>query len=35
MREETAAGVADLPSVSHLPDPKEGKAPEPAMAMQK
>jgi hypothetical protein len=28
--DETAAAVADLPSVSHLPDPKAGKVPEPA-----
>jgi hypothetical protein len=35
IRDNHEAGVDDLPSVSHLPDPKEGKAPEPAMAMQK
>ncbi|KAF2828343.1 hypothetical protein CC86DRAFT_380303 [Ophiobolus disseminans] len=28
--EEPAAAVADMPSVSHLPDPKDGKVPEPA-----
>lgn len=31
----TPAAVTDLPSVSHLPDPKDGKAPEPASPVQK
>jgi hypothetical protein len=26
-KEATKAAVADMPSVSHLPDPKDGKAP--------
>jgi hypothetical protein len=33
--EQAAAAVADMPSVSHLPDPKDGKAPEPAYATAK
>jgi hypothetical protein len=33
--DETAAAVADLPSVSHLPDPKDGKVPEPASPVLK
>jgi hypothetical protein len=33
--DETAAAVADMPSVSHLPDPKEGKVPEPASPVLK
>jgi hypothetical protein len=28
-RDDSAAAVADMPSVSHLPDPKDGKAPGP------
>jgi hypothetical protein len=32
IEEGPAAAVADLPSVSHLPDPNDGKAPEPAFA---
>jgi hypothetical protein len=34
-REETPATVNDMPSVSHLPDPKEGKVPEPASPVEK
>jgi hypothetical protein len=30
-----AAAVTDLPSVSHLPDPKDGKAPAPASPVEK
>lgn len=30
-----AAAVADLPSVSHLPDPKDGKAPTSADPVEK
>ncbi|KAH7401052.1 hypothetical protein DE146DRAFT_654768 [Phaeosphaeria sp. MPI-PUGE-AT-0046c] len=29
------AAVTDLPSVSHLPDPKDGKAPEPASPIER
>ena len=34
-KEEEPAGVADLPSVSHLPDPKDGKVPDPASPVEK
>jgi hypothetical protein len=35
-REESTAGVTSLPSVSHLPDPKDGKAPtEPPVLAEK
>lgn len=33
--ETTAAAVSDLPSVSHLPDPKDGKATAPASPVEK
>lgn len=32
---ESAAAVSDLPSVSHLPDPTEGKASEPGAPVEK
>jgi len=32
---EPAAGVADMPSVSHLPDPEAGKVSEPAVPVEK
>ncbi|KAF2032345.1 hypothetical protein EK21DRAFT_87212 [Setomelanomma holmii] len=34
-REEAPATVSDLPSVSHLPDPKDGKVSEPALPAEK
>ncbi|KAH7088556.1 hypothetical protein FB567DRAFT_341684 [Paraphoma chrysanthemicola] len=34
-RDDAPATVNDLPSVSHLPDPKEGKVPEPASPVEK
>jgi hypothetical protein len=34
-KEKEDAAVADLPSVSHLPDPKDGKAPEAPAPVEK
>jgi hypothetical protein len=34
-KENEDAAVADLPSVSHLPDPKDGKAPETPAHVEK